>query len=552
MIRSLLLALLAGLVLAPDARAQDTKYWVYFTDRPGSVSIADGPHVTDRARARRALRGVDLASGTDRDVHGPYVDHLEALGARPAVRSRWLNAVSARMDPATRDRVAALPFVRAVRPVGAMLPAADESSIPVWPIEWPLADPAGGLLLDYGLSFTQLQVTGFIGPLESGLNGAGVRLGLIDTGTGDLMHPATRHLVESGRILGQVDFSGQPADISTHARAVLSVAAGFDEGELIGPAWGADILLARSEYTPTETNQEEDAFVAAMEWMEAQGADVVNVSLGYTTFDAGEESYTYQDMDGDTAVTTVASDLAAERGVVVVAAAGNSACASPASCWYYIGSPADGDSVITAGGIRADSTRYPASSWGPASDGRTKPDVAAMGTGVYVPANSSLEYVYSGGTSFASPMVAAAAVLLLQVRPDLTPMEVRDLLRATASQSQNPDNSLGWGIINAEAALALATRVEDPELPRTIGIEAWPNPFADRLTLRMAAPEPGQPVRIELFDLLGRSVWRHEGPPAPDGTLEVDIDGRTLPSGLLVYRVRHGGAIVTGSLVHLR
>jgi hypothetical protein len=551
MIRSLLVFLFAGFVLVPDARAQDTKYWVYFTDRPGSGPIANGPHVTDRALARRALRGGNWPRRTDRDIHEPYVERLRELGARPVVRSRWLNAVSARMDRATRDQVAALPFVRAIRPVGAALPAADESSMPVWPIEWPLADPPGGLLLDYGLSFTQLQVTGFIGPLESGLNGAGVRLGLIDTGTGDLMHPATRHLVESGRIVGQVDFSGQPEDDpSTHARMVLSIAAGFDEGELIGPAWGADILLARSEYTPTETNQEEDAFVAAMEWMEAQGADVVNVSLGYTTFDAGEESYTYQDMDGDTAVTTVASDLAAERGVVVVAAAGNSACASPASCWYYIGSPADGDSVITAGGIRADSTRYPASSWGPASDGRTKPDVAAMGTGVRIASGTG--YSNGSGTSFSSPMVAAAAVLLLQVRPDLTPMEVRDLLRATASQARNPDNSLGWGIINAEAALALATRVEDPELPRAIGIEAWPNPFVDRLTVRIAAPEPGQPVRVELFDLLGRSVWKHEGAPGPGGTLELDIDGRTLPSGVLVYRVRHGGAIVTGSLVHLR
>lgn len=85
----------------------------------------------------------------------------------------------------------------------------------------------------------------------------------------------------------------------------------------------------------------------------------------------------------------------------------------------------------------------------------------AMGSSVYVATNwSPTDYWFSSGTSFSCPLLAGACALLLQVKPDLTPIQLRELLKSTASQSSNPNNSYGWGIINLLAAVQAALPVE--------------------------------------------------------------------------------------------
>jgi len=87
-------------------------------------------------------------------------------------------------------------------------------------------------------------------------------------------------------------------------------------------------------------------------------------------------------------------------------------------------------------------------------DGRIKPDLMAMGSGVYVARSSSpTSYGYVDGTSFSCPLLAGAAALVLSIDPTLTPMEVLNLLKQTASRSSNPDNLMGWGIINTLDAI---------------------------------------------------------------------------------------------------
>src|SRR5690606_19617854 len=147
-------------------------------------------------------------------------------------------------------------------------------------------------------------------------DGTGVRVGFLDT-LFDFDHVALAHIEAGGRLLGVMDFTGQ-SQSNYHGLNTTSVAFGFDEGELVGPAHGAEVLAATTEYAPTETHQEEDFFVAGLEWLEQNGVDVVNVSLGYSTFDPGEGDYTYEDMDGDTTPFTRAVDVAAALGVVVV------------------------------------------------------------------------------------------------------------------------------------------------------------------------------------------------------------------------------------------
>jgi len=94
------------------------------------------------------------------------------------------------------------------------------------------------------------------------------------------------------------------------------------------------------------------------------------------------------------------------------------------------------------------------SSVGPSADGRIKPDVAAQGVAVKVASpTSNTRYVTSNGTSFSCPLTAGVAALVLQAHPEYTPAQVATALRSTASHAATPDNLLGYGIVNALAAV---------------------------------------------------------------------------------------------------
>ena len=552
--------LLFSLIFIAEAYAQrpaNYKYWVFLRDKAGpagKTAAVEGDRLTPAALTRRSLRATRIPADRDTPLSTSYLRRLREEGIQPLVQSRWLNAVSAILSEEQVREVQVLPFVKSVHPVGRLDPP-HETVPSLLPEAAPIADIRMPNRLDYGPSLTQLEMVNAVPPLEEGLNGAGVKLGIIDTGMGNLpsTHPATSLMNQEGRFVESQDFTGLPADNSRHGYSVLSVAAGFDEGQLIGPAYGAEVYHARTEYTPTETNQEEDNFVAGIEWMESQGVDIVNVSLGYSEFDFGESSYSTSDMDGDTGITTIAADMAVEMGMVVVVSAGNSGCSSPVSCWYFITTPADGDSVITVGAVDPSGSLVGFSSRGPTADGRTKPDVAAQGFSVYL-ASSSSNYTQSNGTSFASPMVAGVAALLLQVNPDLTPIEIREILRNTASQANSPNDFLGWGIIDAEAAVneARTRSVSTPDEPRIHPLTMtppYPNPFVDRTTLTINNEGPSVPARLVVFNALGQAVYAPFEGLLTAGNHRISIDLSQQASGLYFYRLETNGGVQSGTLV---
>jgi subtilisin family serine protease len=264
--------------------------------------------------------------------------------------------------------------------------------------------------------------------------------------------------VASLRILAAHDFVNGDDDVSnhgdrgegSHGTMTLSVLGGFGEGQLVGPAFGADFVLAKTENTDSETPVEEDNWAAAAEWAEALGADVISSSLGYLEYDSPFPSYTFRDMDGRTAISTRAAEMAAQRGVVVVNSAGNSGLDAAHNT---LGAPADGAHVLAIGAVTAGGARATFSSVGPSADGRINPDLAAQGQAVKValPGTAS-RYATASGTSFSCPLTAGVVALLLQINPGASPDDVAGVLKTTASQVSAPDNLLGWGIVNAHAA----------------------------------------------------------------------------------------------------
>ncbi|MBI4811157.1 MAG: S8 family peptidase, partial [Ignavibacteriales bacterium] len=178
-------------------------------------------------------------------------------------------------------------------------------------------------------------------------------------------------------------------------------------------------------------------------------------SVGYDVFDDANGYYWENgDFDGRTSVTARAAARAARLGVVVCTSMGNEGNGDG-----IIGTlltPADADSIISVGGVSFSGNLAYFSSTGPTNDGRTKPDVVAPAIGVYhasVPGPNT--YGYSQGNSVSTPLTAGAAALLLSVRPELTPIQVRSAIRETADPIDTiyhpgvPNNYTGWGLVNS-------------------------------------------------------------------------------------------------------
>lgn len=426
--------------------------WVFLRDREGAPPAVTG--ITPRALSRRQVRGSGpLVTDGDRPLSAGYVAQVTREVTRVRHASRWLNAVSVDATPAQVAALRALPFVESVDLVARFQRKPESDS----PAARASSTRRSRAAIDYGPSLGQLSQIGVPELHAIGLSGEGVIVAVLDSGFDNLTHEA----FASMKILAQYDFVNGDLDVAngrdrgegSHGTSTLSVVGGFADGMLVGPAYGAYFLLAKTEDTTRETPVEEDHWAAAAEWAEAAGADVISSSLGYLTYDTGFRSYTAAQMDGNTAISTRAADLAAERGVVVVNSAGNDGFDSTHNT---LGAPADGHGVIAVGAVDSTGRRTSFSSVGPSADGRIKPDVAAQGQSVLAASSgTSTSYRYVSGTSFSCPLTAGVAALLLQAHPEATAEQVRAALRGSGSQSSAPNNLLGWGIVNASRAVEI-------------------------------------------------------------------------------------------------
>jgi serine protease AprX len=431
--------LVAGAAAAFAAPPDDDAglYWIYFADRGAEEAdfagrVADAlRRLTPAARARRAKAGyLTPLDPWDIAPAGAYVAAVEATAGAPALTtSRWLNAVSLPARAEDVRRVEALPFVAAAAPVAGW-PAPD--------LSLSAGNPESRDEF-HGLAYEQLSQIQVIPLHDEGYWGDGVTVGVLDTGF-NLAHESLRHT----RVIAARDFTVQEdwtADQGGHGTAILSVIGGLKPDVFVGAAPNASYIVAKTELVEPEREVEEHWYVAGMEWAEALGADVLSTSLGYLDW------YSYRDMDGDTAVTTRAANVACAKGLVVVTANGNEG-QNEARPWMI--APADGYKTLGVGAVDKGGVIAPWSSRGPTYDGRVKPDVCARGVDTWCAKTKDPHgYFPSAGTSLATPLAAGAAALLIQKRPDLSPDEIRMALMKTATRAASPDNEYGYGIVQA-------------------------------------------------------------------------------------------------------
>lgn len=446
--------------LAASAPGERQVAWVYLRDKDATGRESERPaegRVSARALARRLVRGQWSARQAFEDlpVRPDYVAGVARL-ARVRQVSRWLNAVSVETDARSLHALRDLPFVERLDLVARSAAGRPEPLVPLASVPRAPRHTTDAGAIDYGLSLAQLQQIQVPALHAQGLDGSGVIVAVLDSGFDNPAHEA----FATTQVLATRDFVNADEDVTdgadrgegSHGTSTLSVLGGWSPGILVGPAYRATFLLAKTEDTESETPVEEDNWVAATEWAEGLGADVISSSLSYLTYDAPFPSLTWADMNGRTAVSTLAAEKAAERGLVVVVSAGNAGASVEHNT---LGAPADGLRVLTVGAVDALGLRTDFSSVGPTSDLRIKPDVAAQGLAVLAASSyGPASYARVSGTSFSCPLTAGVVALLLQAHPGYTVDQVLAAVRSTASQAGSPDNLLGWGIVDAAAAVA--------------------------------------------------------------------------------------------------
>jgi len=433
--------------------------WIYFRDKgPGKLQKMEEAKVTLNIRSlnRRLRHGFEsLVDEYDLPVYQPYVDLIEQYVHRVRHTSRWLNAVSVE---ATRQSLEMISHFRSVKKVDEVQvytysdPVIEKKTEPV-----PQSPLAENIVFDYGASFAQVDQLNVPSLHNVGYSGRGVLICMLDDGFNNLGHEALDHL----DIVATWDFLNGDLHVfdeetqmgnGDHGTKTLGTIAGFEPGELVGPAFGASFLLGKTENSEWERHIEEDHWIAGAEWADTLGADIISSSLGYRDrFSSGEGDYSWLDMDGETTVVAKGANIAASRGILIVNSAGNEGRSQ--SGRNTLVSPSDSDNVVAAGAVDSQGSRARFSSIGPTADGRIKPDVMAMGEMVYSAAPTGIdEYELVDGTSFSCPLVAGVAALILEINPSWTNQDIMTAMRSTASQFEFPDNRYGWGIVDAQKA----------------------------------------------------------------------------------------------------
>ncbi|WJV51148.1 S8 family peptidase [Streptomyces flavofungini] len=351
---------------------------------------------------------------------------------------------------------------------------------------------------------------------EAGYDGKGVRIAVLDTGV-DATHPDLKE-----QVVGAKNFTPSPDadDRYGHGTHVASIAAGTGAKNPAykGVAPGAKVLSGK--VLGDDGRGSDSGIIAGIDWAAAQGADVVNMSLG-----GG-------DTPGVDPVEAAINKVSAEKGILFAVAAGNAG--DPGS----LNSPGSADAALTVGAVDDNDKLAPFSSQGPrVGDGAIKPDVTAPGVGITAAAapGSEIEkevgqkpegYLTISGTSMATPHAAGAAALLKQQHPDWKQPELKGALTASTKAGTYTAFQQGSGRIAVDRAIK-QTVIADP-VSLNYGTQLWPHTDDKPVTKKVTYKNLGtKDVTLDLTV----SALDPKGRPAPTGFFTLGAKKVTVPAG---------------------
>ncbi|SEH02857.1 Serine protease, subtilisin family [Nonomuraea solani] len=344
---------------------------------------------------------------------------------------------------------------------------------------------------------------------EKGYDGKGVKVAVLDTGI-DVNHPDF-----AGRILATENFSGAAgiADRKGHGTHVASTIAGAG-ATYKGVAPAASLLVGK--VLDDNGDGSWSWAIAGMEWAAAQGADVVNMSLGSCCG------------NGTDPMSLSLNELTKRHGTLFVAAAGNKY--DPLT----ISVPAAADEALAVGAVdkTTGTTLADFSSKGPRlDDAAVKPNIVAPGVDIVAArsADSTLpglpglpdgdKYTTFSGTSMATPHVAGAAAILAQQHPAWRAGELRDALTSTAERNDGHNwFEQGSGLVNVARAVTQTVFATSAVDFRLVGGAA-----TRQVTYRNIGA-----AAVTLSVSLVTRGW--SGKPAPGGAIRLGTETVTVPA----------------------
>ena len=459
--------------------AQYTKHIIQIKDKGRNPASFQTPstYLSAKAIARRTRQNIAIDS-TDLPVAKSYLDSIQNVPNVVILNySKWLNQVLIQTaDVNALARIKLFSFVKTSRPIAAIAKPQDDEiinkrfkeTITPLPDRSLISQPnsqrhvLGGLgnTINYGNNFKQIQIHEGEYLHNLGFTGRNITMAFLDAGyLGYKTNPAFDSVRLQNRILGEYDFVKNEQSVNEdhiHGMYCFSTVASNRPGSIVGTAPHANFWLFRTEDASTEFPIEEQNWAVAAEFADSAGADMISSSLGYAEFTDTSFNHTYSQRDGNTTIITIAADLAARKGMIVMNSAGNSG--GSANDFKFVSCPADGDSVVAVGATDINGNIAAFSSYGPNGAGKLKPNIVSVGQGTII-ANTAGNATSGNGTSFSNPNIAGLIACLWQAFPELTNMEIIDEVQKSAHKYTNPDARYGYGIPNFRKAFySLLTR----------------------------------------------------------------------------------------------
>ncbi|MCG2793052.1 MAG: S8 family peptidase [Weeksellaceae bacterium] len=482
--------------------AQTELVFVFFKDKPNKAAFYSNPlsELSQKSLDRRIHRGIAL---TDQDapIETAYMTNVQNLGFTVTDYSKWLNGVAVNATPAQIQTLSQQSYVDHVEsfvrnPNGGKRSQKIEK-FKEFDKEFSNREPMTDF--NYGNSLAQINQINLRQLHVAGFAGSGMSIAVIDTGfpyvnTGS----AFSRIRAKSRIKATYNFVSKHTDVystslNSHGAMCLGIIGGYIDGTFVGSAPNADFYLYASENAAVEIPEEQLYWIEAAEEADRKGVDIISTSLGYTEFDDSRYDYTYADMNGATTFISRGAQIASEKGIFILIAAGNEGQSS----WHYISAPADAAGVFTIGAVTSSGASSGFSSYGPNAAGVIKPDASARGTNTYYAYNNSSDY--GSGTSFATPLAAGGVACFMQSLSSTIPVNtLKQTLRQNASLYPSTDDQKGYGILNFYTTYQTLALQDVAKLPMTI----YPNPAKDFLNI--LTDKPIQSVAI--YDVLGRLI----------------------------------------------
>ncbi|GAB4277851.1 MAG: S8 family serine peptidase [Marinilabiliales bacterium] len=421
------LFIIISLLISLKSNSQE-KYWVFFKNKK-ETTFNPFEYFDAKAIERRIKYNIPLYDSTDFPLNNDYINQVSKLCSGVTSQTRWFNGIAVWATKEQIENIKSLHYVKSI--------------VPITYQSYPCGQMYDTVLNENDKFLLLKQIETMQGNLfiDSGFTGKGIRIAVFDGGFPTVnTSPVFEHIRKENRIIKTYDFAHKKENVygyMSHGTYVLSCIAGIINDKRIGLATDAEFLLAKTEIVK-EPFSEEENWLAAVEWADKNGADIISSSLGYT-----DKRYFYEDMDGHTTLVTKAGNMAAAKGILVINSAGNEGTDD----WKHIGAPADADSVLSVGGIDP-YTEYHIdfSSYGPTYDKRLKPNVSAC---AFVLAAGKNKLVTVQGTSFSCPLVSGFAACAWQTNPSLSNMELFKEIEKSASLYPYFDYAHGYGIPQA-------------------------------------------------------------------------------------------------------